>query len=85
MNMTDCITLHSENKLKYRKCYSCCDGGLLVANGIILPVVSVSALTLFIRYIRYWNLQFLNKDIINKTKVLLPQGEVTLADFCDPV
>ena len=53
MNRTDCTTLHSDNKLKYRKCYSCCDGGLLVANGIILPVVSVSALTLFIRYIRY--------------------------------
>ena len=31
----------------------------LVPEGIIRPVVSVSALTWFIRYIYYWNLQFL--------------------------
>ena len=51
--------------------------GLLVADGIIRPC--------FIRYIYYWNLQFLNNIIINKTKVLLPQAWVTLADFVDPV
>ena len=38
---------------------------------IILPVVSVSALTWFIRYIYYWNLQFLNNVIIHKIKVFL--------------
>ena len=36
-------------------------------------MVSASALTLFIRYIYYWNLQFLNIVIIYK-KVLLPQA-----------
>ena len=35
-------------------------------------VVSTSALPWFIWYIYYWNLQFLNNVIINKTKVLLP-------------
>jgi len=34
-------------------------GGLLVPAGIICPVVSASSLTWFIRYIYYWNLQFL--------------------------
>jgi len=46
-------------------------GGLLVPNGIIRRVVIVSALAWFIRYIYYWNLQFLNNVIINKTRVLL--------------
>jgi tetrahydromethanopterin S-methyltransferase subunit C len=32
--------------------------------------LSVSALTWFIRYMSYLNLQFLNNVIINKTKVL---------------
>ena len=32
------------------------------------PVVSVSALTWFVRYIYYWNLLFLNNIIINKTR-----------------
>jgi hypothetical protein len=40
---------------------------------IILPVVSVSALTWFIRYIYYRNLQLLFNVIIIKTKVLFPQ------------
>ena len=31
------------------------------------------------------NLQFLNNVIINKTKVLLPQVEVTVNDFGYPV
>jgi hypothetical protein len=48
--------------------------GLLFPEGIIRPVVSVSALTWVIRYIYYWNLQFLNNVIINKTKILLPQA-----------
>jgi len=34
-------------------------GGLLVSEGIISPRVSDSVLTWFIRYIYYWNLQFL--------------------------
>jgi len=36
-------------------------------------IVSFSALTWFIRYIYYRNLQFLNNVIINKAKVLIPQ------------
>jgi hypothetical protein len=56
-------------------------GGVFVPQGIIRPVVSASALTWFIRYIYYWNFQFLNNVIINKTKVLLPQAYVTLADY----
>ena len=35
-------------------------GELWVPKGIILPIVSVSALTWFIRYIYVQNLQFLN-------------------------
>jgi hypothetical protein len=45
----------------------------LVIEGITHPVVRTLALTWFIRYICYCNLQFLNNVIINKTKVLLPQ------------
>ena len=56
-------------------------GGVLIPKGIIRPVVNASALTWFSRYIYYWNLQFLNNVIINKTKVLLPQAHVTLADY----
>jgi len=40
-----------------------------------------SALTWFIRYIHYTNLQLLNNIIIIKTKVSLPHAWVTLADF----
>jgi hypothetical protein len=39
-------------------------GGLLFPKGIISPVVSVPVLAWFIRYIYYWNLQFLN-NVIN--------------------
>jgi hypothetical protein len=46
----------------------------LVIEGITHPVVRTLALTWFIRYICYCNLQFLNNVIINKTKVLLPQA-----------
>jgi hypothetical protein len=53
--------------------------------GIIRPVVSDSELTWFNRYIYYCNLQFLNNVINNKTKVLLPQAKVTLAEFGYPV
>ena len=41
--------------------------------------------TWFIRYISYCNIPFLDNVIINKTKVLLPQAKVTLADFGYPV
>ena len=40
-----------------------------------------SALTWFIRYIHYTNLQLLNNIIIIKIKVILPHARVTLADF----
>ena len=50
--------------------------------GIIRQIVSVSALTWFIRYIYVINLQLLIYVIIIKTKVLIPQ--VTLTYF-DPV
>jgi len=43
-----------------------------------------SALTWFIRYIHYCMLQFLHNVIINKTKVLRPQAEMTIADFAYP-
>ena len=49
-------------------------GGLLVLEGIIRSVVSVSALTWFIRYIYYWNFQLLNNVIIKETKVILPHA-----------
>ena len=55
-------------------------GGLLVPGCIISPVVSVSGLILFIKYVCHWHLQFLNHVIIIKTKVLLPQTYLTLAD-----
>jgi hypothetical protein len=58
-------------------------GGLLVPEGFIRSVVSAPALTWYIRY--YWNWQFLNNVIINKTKVLLLQAKVTIADFGYPV
>jgi hypothetical protein len=47
--------------------------GLLVSDCIIRSLVSVSALAWLIRYIYYWNLQFLNNVMINKTNVLIPQ------------
>ena len=65
-------------------CYHWVDttaGGISVQECSIRPVVSASALPRFIRYIYYWNLHFLNNVIINKTKVLLPQAYVTLADY----
>jgi len=46
----------------------------LVPETINRPVVSVSALTLFIRYIYYRNLKFLNNVVMIKIKVLLPQA-----------
>ena len=49
-------------------------GGLLVPESIILLVVSASALTWFIRYIHYCNLQFRNHAIFIQTKVLLHQS-----------
>jgi len=60
-------------------------GGVLVMEGIIRPVVKTLSLPWFIKYIYYWNWQFLNNVIINKTKVLLPQVQVILADFGYPV
>jgi hypothetical protein len=56
-------------------------GELLVPDGISHQLVSVSSLTSFIRYIYYWNLQFLNNEIIIKTKVLFPQSRITFSDF----
>jgi len=60
-------------------------GGLLVPEGIIRPVVSALVLTLFIRYIYYLDLHFLNNVIINKIMVLLPPSWLTVADFGYPV
>jgi len=60
-------------------------GELLVADGINRPIVSMSAPTGFIRYICYWNLQFLNIVIITKTNVLLPQEYAILGDLGYPV
>ena len=58
-------------------------GGLIVRKGIIRPAISVSTLAWFMRYIYYWNLQFINNVIIIKTNVLLPH--VTFSDFDYPV
>ena len=58
-------------------------GELLVPKGITRSVVSVSSLTWLIRYIYYWNLQFLSNLIIIKTKDSFPSGIV--ADFGYPV
>jgi hypothetical protein len=57
------------------------NGVLLVREVIIRPVVSASALIWVIKYIYYWNLQFLNNVIINKTMVLLSEAYVTVEDF----
>jgi hypothetical protein len=57
----------------YYHCVDTSAGGLLVHEDIIPPVVRISALTWFTRYIHHWNLQFLNNVIIIKTKVLLPK------------
>jgi len=49
--------------------YHCADttaGGLLVPDDIIRQVVKAPALTCFIWYIHYWNLQFLNNVICIK-------------------
>ena len=35
-------------------------GGLLVPEDMIRPVVNVSAMAWFIRYIYYWNVQLIN-------------------------
>ena len=56
-------------------------GWLLAPEGIIRPVVSILALSLFIRYICHWNLQFLNNIIMIKTKVLIPRAYVTFVGF----
>ena len=53
--------------------------GLLFPGGIIHTDCSV--LAPFIRYIYYWNLQFINNVIITNTKVPIPQAYVTLDDF----
>ena len=48
---------------------------------IIRPVVSASTLTWLSRYIQYCNLLFLHNVNIDKTKVLLPQAQLILAEF----
>ena len=53
--------------------------------GMIHPVVSVSALTRFIRCIYFWNWQFLNNVTITKANDPLPQAYMTLSDFGYPV
>jgi hypothetical protein len=57
-------------------------GGPLVSEAIIRLIVSASARTWFIRYIYYWNLQFLSNAIINKTKVLLQQVGIDELNRC---
>ena len=48
--------------------------------GMVHPVVSVSALARFIRCIYFWNLQFVINVIIIKAKDPLPQAYMTLSD-----
>jgi hypothetical protein len=54
------------------------------AMGINPPVVDASALTLYIRYIYFWNLQYMyiNNVIVNN---LPPSGIGDLDDFGYPV
>jgi hypothetical protein len=47
--------------------------GTISPRGYHSPSSQCFELTWFIRYIYYWNLQFPNNVIINKTKILLPQ------------
>jgi hypothetical protein len=54
------------SQLVHTMCPMVSPGGLLVPDGISHQLVSVSSLTSFIRYIYYWNLQFLNNEIIIK-------------------
>jgi hypothetical protein len=49
-------------------------GRLLVPEGVIRPVVRDSAMTLFIIYIFYRILRFLNHVIIIKINILFPQA-----------
>jgi hypothetical protein len=58
---------------------------IFVSDAIIHPVISVSALALFIWHIYYLISQFLNNVIIIRTKVLFPQAMVTLVDLGRPV
>ena len=44
-----------------------------ILDGLLLKLCMTAYLPWFISFIYYWNLQFLNNVIINKTKVLLPQ------------
>jgi hypothetical protein len=46
---------------------------LFVPESTIHPVDGVSPPTWFLRYIYYWNLQFLNYMIINQTNINLPR------------
>jgi hypothetical protein len=57
-------------------------GGLLVPECIIHPVLSVSILTWFIRYIVPYSSYVMQ---LFKTKVVFPQAQVTLPDFGYPV
>ena len=66
-------------------CYHWVDttaGGLLVPEDITCSVVSVSALTWFMRYSYFLYLWFLNDAIIIITKELLPRAYMNLTDFC---
>ena len=55
--------------------------GLSILQGTTNPVISVLALTWFIRYINYINLQLLHNVIIIQTKVLDPQDIDAVWDF----
>jgi hypothetical protein len=46
-----------------------------------ISMLSLSVLTWLIRYIFYWNLEFLNNVIINKTKIPLTQTLLIFANF----
>jgi hypothetical protein len=76
---------HSSSSQCYYHWVDTSTGWLLVPEDVIRPVVSAEALTWFTRYVYYWNLQFLIKVFIIKTKILLPQVAVTSSDFGYPV
>lgn len=53
-----------------------------ILTNTVCPVVTVSTLIWFMRYVHYCNLQLLNNAIIVQTKVLLPSNSSRSRLFC---
>jgi hypothetical protein len=71
----------------YYHCVDTSAGWLLVSEGIIRPVVGATARTWSIRYIYYWNLQFINNVNINhmaKSCSLFYSWDMNIHDVVEP-